>query len=97
MHLERIDTTINMADHLTKGLQRALFHRHADYLLGHVPPRYSPAYRALIGTYQDLPADTGLAVPTSYTTPLTAKAARTHAPIYDDYNGSPWTIVLSHG
>ena len=28
MHLERIDTTINMADHLTKALNRALFHRH---------------------------------------------------------------------
>jgi hypothetical protein len=38
MHLERIDTSINMADHLTKALNGALFHRHADFLLGHVPP-----------------------------------------------------------
>ena len=97
MHLERIDTTINMADHLTKGLQRALFHRHADFLLGHVPPKYSPAFRALVGTYQDHPPDVGLPVPISYTTPLTAKAARTHAPLYNDYGGSPWAIVLYHG
>ncbi len=26
MHMERIDTTINMSDHFTKGLSRALFH-----------------------------------------------------------------------
>jgi len=97
MHLERIDTTINMADHLTKGLQRALFHRHADFLLGHVPPRYSPAHRALVGTYQEHIHDTDVLVPNSYTTPLTAKAARTHAPLYRDYCDSPWTIVLSHG
>jgi hypothetical protein len=30
MILECIDTTINMSDHLTKGLSQALFHRHAD-------------------------------------------------------------------
>ena len=44
IRLERIDTSINAADHLTKPLTRALFHRHADYLLGHVPPKYSPVY-----------------------------------------------------
>ena len=26
MHMERIDTTINMSDHFTKGLLRALFY-----------------------------------------------------------------------
>jgi hypothetical protein len=26
MHMERIDTTINMSDNFTKGLSRALFH-----------------------------------------------------------------------
>jgi hypothetical protein len=31
-----------MADHFTKALQPILFHRHADFLLGHVPPLYSP-------------------------------------------------------
>ncbi len=51
--LERIDTSINIADHLTKILSRTLFHRHADYLLGHVPPKYSPVYRQAISTYRD--------------------------------------------
>ena len=45
IHLERIDTSINIADHLTKSLPKVLFHRHADFLLGHVPPHPSiPLY-----------------------------------------------------
>ncbi len=31
MLLEHIDTSINLADHFTKGLQTALFHRHAGF------------------------------------------------------------------
>jgi len=31
--LDRIDTSINMSDHLTKSLQTLLFHRRADFLL----------------------------------------------------------------
>ncbi len=42
--LERIDTFINPADHLTKILSRTLFHRHTNFLLGHVPPKYLPVY-----------------------------------------------------
>jgi hypothetical protein len=38
IHLEQIDTSINIADHLTKPLSKILFHWHADYLLGHIPP-----------------------------------------------------------
>ena len=97
MHLERIDTTINIADHLTKALQRSLFHRHADFILGHIPPQYSPVYRSLIGTYRDHNTDTGPPVPETYTTPTTARAARTHAPLFTDYADSPWAIVLYHG
>jgi hypothetical protein len=37
IHLKRIDTSINISNHLTKSLPRILFHRHADYLLGHIP------------------------------------------------------------
>ena len=48
--LEWIDTSINIADHRTKILSRTLFHRHADYLLGHVPPKYSTVYRQAIST-----------------------------------------------
>ena len=97
MHLERIDTTINLADHLTKALQRSLFHRHADFILGHIPPKYSPVYRSLIGTYTDNTTTTDQPIPETYTTPTTAKAARTHAPQHTDYAGSPWAIVLYHG
>jgi hypothetical protein len=51
MLLERIDTSINISDHFTKSLQTTLFHRHADFLLGHIPPAYLPVYRTIIGTY----------------------------------------------
>jgi hypothetical protein len=53
MHLECIDTKINMADHFTKGLTHALFHRHANFLLGHIPPMYSPVYQVILGMYTD--------------------------------------------
>ncbi len=42
MPLERIDTMVNMADLFTKNLQRATFHWHADFILGHIPPKYPP-------------------------------------------------------
>jgi hypothetical protein len=42
--LERVNTTINEADHFTKLLSCTLFHRHIDYIIGHVPPEYSLAY-----------------------------------------------------
>ena len=97
MVLERIDTTINMSDHFTKGLSRALFHRHADYLLGHVPPMYSPIYKYTIGTYANQQVDLDAFVPESFTTPKTAAAARVYAPIVDDYMENPWLVVLWHG
>jgi hypothetical protein len=95
--MERIDTNINLANHLTKGLQRALFHRHANYLLGHIPPKYSPVSQSLIGTYTDTTVELDHIVPDSFTTSTTARAARTHAPIHEDYAGNPWHIILCHG
>jgi hypothetical protein len=44
MVLQRVHTSINMADHMTKLLDRTLFYRHVDYIMGHVPPMYSPCY-----------------------------------------------------
>ena len=44
MILERVHTSINMADHMTKILDRTLFYRHVDHIMGHVPPLYSPCY-----------------------------------------------------
>ena len=43
IHLKRIDTSINLADLFTKHLGPLLFHRHTDYVMGHVPPHYAPA------------------------------------------------------
>ena len=85
MILERIDTMINMSDHLTKGLSRALFHRNADFLLCHVPPVYSPGYRSIIGSYNTEQVEIEQFVPLSFTTPMTAAAARVYAPILEDY------------
>ncbi len=90
--LERVDTTINEADHFTKLLSRVLFYRHIDYIMGHVPPEYSPAHDCSIGQF-DAPAVQ--LTPDSYTTKdtlpdvttdkpddthitVTAKAARIH-------------------
>ena len=50
--LERVNTTQNMADHFTKQLTPALFHCHVDYILGHVPPPYSPYFKQLCGQYK---------------------------------------------
>jgi hypothetical protein len=97
MILERIDTTINMSDHFTKGLSRALFHRQSDYLLGHIPPAYSPIYKSTIATYTNQHVDFENFVPLSFTTPMTAAAARVYAPIIDDYRGNPWLVILWHG
>jgi hypothetical protein len=47
MILERIDTSQNPADHFTKNLPRILFHRHVDYIMGHVPPPHSPHFMSV--------------------------------------------------
>jgi len=94
MHLERIDTSINMSDHFTKALNRALFHRHADFLLGHVPPMYSPVYHAIVGVYTDQILEFEKCVPESFTTPTCAAAARVHAPLPEDYADNPLLKVV---
>ena len=92
-----IHTSINIADHLTKPLSRILFHRHADFLLGHVPPKYSPVYQQAITTYcNKFDEAIDQFIPESFTTPMTAKVARIHAPTYNDVRGNPWLIILWH-
>ncbi len=49
VQLERVDTTLNMANHFTKQLGPILFQRHNDYILGHVPPPYSSEYQWMRG------------------------------------------------
>jgi hypothetical protein len=99
IHLERVDTAINSADHLTKALTRILFHRHADYLLGHIPPQYSPAYNTIVNTTVQTPEndqDNNIVqyIPTSFTTPSTATANRLYMPSQNDIIGNPWLNIV---
>ncbi len=107
--LERVDTTINEADHFTKVLPRTLFHRHIDYIMGHVPPEYSPAYERSTGQF-DKP--TVKLTPDSYTTKdtlpvviedepddeyilVTARAARIYTPDYTAPTNTFWTKIVA--
>ena len=47
LHLKRIHTSVNLADLFTKHLTTSLFYRHTDYVLGHIPPHYTPALTPL--------------------------------------------------
>ena len=95
IHLERIDTAINTADHLTKSLSRILFQRHADYLLGHIPPKYSPAHDDLVNNYADDQDDTSVKyVPASFTTPSTAHTNRIWTPTYADIKNNLWLPTI---
>jgi hypothetical protein len=105
--LERVDTTINEADHFTKLLSRILFHRHIDYIMGHVPPEYSPAHERSIGQFT---VPTVKLVPDTYTTkdglptvisnddtyiPLTARAARIFSPDHSSFTNNFWTKIVA--
>ncbi len=57
--LRRVDTSVNESDLMTKLLGRILFHRHNDYILGHVPPRYTRAYKEYFGTGFKVQQNTG--------------------------------------
>ncbi len=95
--LERIDTSINLVDHLTKILSWFLFHRYADYFLGHILPKYSPVYRQAIPTYSNKYQDEiDHYIPETFTTPITASAAWTFVPPHDNIKGNPWLINLWH-
>ena len=95
--LDRIDTSINMADHLTKALQPTLYHRHADFLLGHVPPAYSPLYMSILGDFLNHSPNIEKFTPPTFTTPHTARTARIYTPLKIDYQHSPWLSIIMHG
>jgi hypothetical protein len=107
--LERVDTTINKADHFTKILSCILFHRHIDYIMGRVPPEYSPAYKRSKGQFDEPVIKI---VPDSYTTketmpliiptnwddlciPITARAARKYTPDYSAITNIFWTKIVA--
>ena len=75
MRLERIHTSINEADHLTKLLDRTLFYRHVDYMLGHIPPAYSPCYMEITGEANVQPTE-DIAREDMTVRPLAARAAK---------------------
>ncbi len=95
--LDQIDTSINMSDHVTKSLQTLFFHQQADFLIGHIPPNYSPIYSTIVGMYTNHTINIDKFVPQSFTTPFTAAAARVYAPLRDDYIHSLWLHILGHG
>ena len=99
MLLKGINKKLNISDHLMKGLTRALFHRHTNFLLGHIPPAYSPVYTTIIGPCTDTFINIDDNVPDSFITPTCAAANRVHAPLKADYAGYPWLILLwnDHG
>ncbi len=87
-----------MADNFTKALNWALFYWHANFLLGHVLPMYSPVYHKIVRTYTDQTVAIERFLLDSFTTPSCAAAARVHAPLPEDYADNPWLIVtLWHG
>ncbi len=105
--LKHVDTTINKADHFTKLLSRVLFHGHIDYIMGHVPPEYSPAHARSTGQF-DKPLV--MLVPDSYTTKDTlpiaipeddnyilvaARAARIYSPDYSALANNHWTKIVA--
>ncbi len=97
MILDQINTLINMADHLTKALQPTLYHRHADFLLGHIPPAYSPIYSSIIGDFLNHSPNIDIFVPALFTIPLTARAAWVYTPIEEDYQHNPWLSIICMG
>lgn len=53
--LERVDTSMNMADHFSISKQLINLYTHSicttlDHILGHVPPPYSPQYHHIAGS-----------------------------------------------
>jgi hypothetical protein len=108
--LERVDTTINEADHFTKLLSRVLFHRHIDYIMGHVPPEYSPAHDRSIGQFAEPAVKL---IPDCYTTketlpvvirdkpddeyiPVAAWAACIYTPDYNALTNTYWTKIVAN-
>eukprot|EP00804_Cyclotella_cryptica_P029230 CCRYP_011656-RB/>CCRYP_011656-RB protein AED:0.71 eAED:0.44 QI:0/-1/0/1/-1/0/1/0/137 len=88
MILERIHTSINMADHMTKILDRTLFYRHVDYIMGHIPPLYSPCYTSYSKQHTPTMGQT-TSIDDMCMTESAAAAAKCCVDTY------PWTTITS--
>jgi hypothetical protein len=78
MVLEQIDTSLNMADGLTKPLVHILFYHHCNFTMGFVPPVYSPKYKEVAKIYT-VPDSTTMTVGSKYKSLVAAAAAKTTA------------------
>jgi hypothetical protein len=107
--LERVNTTINEADHFTKLLSQVLFHRHIENIMGHVPPEYLPAHDRLISQFAKPAVKL---IPDSYTMKETlpvvirdkpddkyilvaARAACIYTPDYNALTNTYWTKIVA--
>jgi hypothetical protein len=104
--LEHMDMTINEANHFTKILARVLFHQNVDYIMGHVPPEYSPTHLQFTGQFDMAKLHL---VPNTFTTketmilipislyirnksyPIALAAAQLYTPDYSALIDNPWT------
>ena len=86
--LERIHTAVNIADHMTKMLDRNLFYRHVDHLMAHVPPVYSPCYEKYSAIPNTTIDDLGVALKDLVIAPEHAAAAECSVDYY------PWVEVV---
>jgi hypothetical protein len=81
---------------LPKFYCASFFYQHADYLLGHAPPKYSPVHQKAISTYGDSFQDIIQYVPETFTMPstahrpLTATEAQIFIPLHNKIKGNPW-------
>ena len=65
-------------------------------MLGHIPPKYSPAHDSIVQNYTDDSDNNNVQyVPQSFTTPLTAKAHRMFAPTPMDFADNPWLPIIN--
>jgi hypothetical protein len=88
MVLERIHTAVNVADHMTKLLDRTLFYRHVDHLMGHIPPVYSPCHEKYSGIPNTTVDDLAVVLEDLVIMPEHAAAAKCTIDYY------PWMDVV---
>ena len=90
MILERIDTSVNEADHFTKVLDRTLFYRHVDHIMGHIPPPYSPCHDQSAYRGQPIVRNEDVTRDTLVVKPPVARAAKC------DWILNNWVQVIAH-
>ena len=93
--LERIDTTMIMADHFTKQLAPTLFARHVDHILGHVPPPYAPSYRLRTGNVPTIQYHTSSVNTVSTCSTDTKTTGVTFTSLYSQWLPIVWHRIVS--